>query len=86
MIYASHYYYLSLGLLALVFHDNKPVLLALTTGFGAIALSGVPSFFADDVLRFAVASALVIAMLGSIGMLALREPETRGASEPAEPV
>jgi hypothetical protein len=85
LIYASHYYYLSLGLLALVFHDHKPALLALATGFGAIALAGVPTFFADDVLRFAVASALVIVMLGAIGVLALRAPQARGASEPVEP-
>lgn len=70
---SSHYYYLSLGLLALVFHDHRAVLLALTTGFGAIALAGLPTGLEDDLLRMSVVSAATAATLAAIGAIAARD-------------
>jgi len=70
---SSHYYYLSLGLLALVFHDHRAVLLALTTGFGAIALTALPTGLGDDLLRMGVASAATAATLAAIGAIAARD-------------
>lgn len=74
LMYASHYYYLALGLLALVFHGNRAALLALTTGFGAIALASIPTAFNDDVLRMGVISVATIAMLIAAGVAASRTP------------
>lgn len=76
LMYSSHYYYLSLGLLALVFHDHRAALLSLTAGFGAIALFSTPPLFDDDVLRFAWSSVATGVMLVCIGAVATR-PATR---------
>ena len=74
LMYSSHYYYLSLGLLALVFHDHRAALLSLTAGFGAIALLSTPTLFDDDVLRFAWSSVAAGATLIGIGAVATRPP------------
>ena len=81
LMYQTHYYYLSLGLLALVFHDDRAVLLALATGFGAIALLAPPPLFADDVLRMGFVSIATGATLFAIGALGAREgPEPASGS------
>jgi hypothetical protein len=82
-MYSSHYYYLSLGLLALVFHDHRAALLVLTTGFGAIAIAALPSGFDDDVLRMSVVSVVTGASLAALGVLAVRDESRSAGREPA---
>jgi hypothetical protein len=83
LMYSSHYYYLSLGLLALVFHDHRAALLVLTTGFGAIAIAALPSGFDDDVLRMSVVSVVTGASLAALGVLAVRDESRSAGREPA---
>jgi hypothetical protein len=83
LLYSSHYYYLSLGLLPLVFHDHREALLVLTTGFGLIALAGVPTLFEDDVLRMSVVSVLTGGMLAALGFVAVRVPSAPLPWKPA---
>lgn len=76
LMYTSHYYYLALGLLALVFRDHRAALLALTAGFGSIALLATPTLFEDEVLRFAWMSVVTGGLLAGIGLLATRTQAT----------
>ena len=71
-----------LGLLALVFHDDRAVLLALVAGLGVIALLAPPPFFADDVLRMSFVSVATAAMLAAIGVLAARGDASTPAGSP----
>ncbi|MEE3329805.1 MAG: hypothetical protein VX246_02955 [Myxococcota bacterium] len=74
--YLSHYYYLGLGMLALVFRRETPVLLWLVAGYGVLALLAVPNAFSDGLLRFIAVGACLLAMLLGAGWLAtFAEPE-----------
>ena len=72
LMYSSHYYYLSLGMLGLLFHDHRAALLTLTGGFGAAALLATPTGFDDEVLRFAWVSVATAASLIALGWVATR--------------
>lgn len=69
-LYLSHYYFMALGLLALVFRDDERALFVLTAFTGAILVLAAPPLFADDIVRFAVVSAVLLAMLGGVGAAA----------------
>lgn len=79
---ASHYYYLALGLLALVFHDHRGALLSLTAGFAALALVAVPTAFADDVIRMGAASLVTLATLAGLALLGIRADRRAGGPPP----
>jgi hypothetical protein len=68
--YLSHYYYLGLGLLALVFRRETPVLLWLVAGNAALALLAVPTAFSDGLLRFIAVGGCLLTMLLGAGWLA----------------
>jgi uncharacterized membrane protein YcfT len=59
-------------MLALVFHADRAILLALTAGFGLASLIATPTLFDDEVLRFGVLSVVVAVTLATVGALAVR--------------
>lgn len=80
LLYLSHYYFMPLGMLALIFRDDRRILLATTLGFGVLIATGTPVLFQDDTLRFSVLSVELGLFLAGIGVLAA----TRRAPEVAE--
>ena len=82
-MYSSHDYYLCLGMLALIFHADRAILLALTAGFGLAALIATPTLFDDEVLRFGVLSVVVAITLVTVGALAVRTSARPDEASPA---
>ena len=81
LMYTSHYYFLSLGLLGLLFHDHRAALLILTASFGSLTLLATPTAFDDEVLRFAWSSVATGAALIGLGAVATR-PGSRPWADP----
>ena len=83
--YLSHYYYLGLGLLALVFRREPPVLLWLIGGGAAMAWVAVPTAFSDDLLRFVVLGGVLGVTLLGAAVIAPRvtsDETTKGEETP----
>jgi len=70
-LYLSHYYFMALGLLALVFRHDDRAVLALTAFTGAMLVLSAPPLFADGVARFALLSGVLLAMFGAVGAIAV---------------
>ena len=70
LLYLSHYYYMHLALIALVFRDDRRILLTTTLATGLFLVTATPTLFADDALRFTVLSGELLAMLCAVAAFA----------------
>jgi hypothetical protein len=80
-LYLTHYYYCWLGLLALVFRNDRPVLLTLTACTALLLACAVPTAFATPDARYAAASGVLLVTLISVGVIAARPRASGGPRE-----